>query len=70
MSEPTPHARGATAPFVPLRFERRPLEETRTAARDFYGEMNRRRTTRHFSPDPVPRELVEYAIRTGGTAPS
>jgi nitroreductase len=32
--------------------------------------MNRRRTTRHFSTDPVPRELIELAIRTAGTAPS
>ena len=32
--------------------------------------MNRRRTTRHFSAEPVPRDLIEYAIRTAGTAPS
>ncbi len=57
-------------PFVPLRFERRPLEESRARARAFYEEMNRRRTTRHFSTDPVPRDLIEYAIRTAGTAPS
>lgn len=32
--------------------------------------MQRRRTTRHFSTDPVPRELIEAAIRTAATAPS
>ncbi|MGI8499030.1 MAG: nitroreductase family protein [Gemmatimonadaceae bacterium] len=32
--------------------------------------MNCRRTTRHFASDPVPRELIELAIRTAGTAPS
>ena len=32
--------------------------------------MNRRRTTRHFASDPVPRECIELAIRTAGTAPS
>ena len=32
--------------------------------------MNRRRTTRQFSTDPVPRDLIELAIRTAGTAPS
>ena len=42
----------------------------RSRARGFYEEMNRRRTTRHFSTEPVPRELIELAIRTGGTAPS
>lgn len=57
-------------PFVPLRFERRSLDESRARARAFYEEMNRRRTTRHFSTEPVPRDLIEHAIRTAGTAPS
>ena len=42
----------------------------RARARDFYAEMNRRRTTRHFSTEPVSRDLIEWAIRTAGTAPS
>lgn len=57
-------------PFVPLEFTRQPVEESRRRAREFFEEMNRRRTTRHFSTDPVPRDLIEYAIRTAGTAPS
>ena len=57
-------------PFIPLQFIRRPLDESRDRARAFFDEMNRRRTTRHFSTDPVPRELIECAIRTAGTAPS
>jgi iodotyrosine deiodinase len=57
-------------PFVPLRFTRRSLAESDERARAFYEEMNRRRTTRHFSIEPVPRSLIEYAIRTAGTAPS
>jgi iodotyrosine deiodinase len=60
----------APRPFVPLRFTRRPLDESRERASAFYDEMNRRRTTRHFAADAVPRELIEYAIRTAGTAPS
>jgi len=32
--------------------------------------MRTRRTVREFSPDPVPFELVETAIRTAATAPS
>ena len=39
-------------------------------ARASYDEMNRRRTTRHFSTAPIPREALEFAIRTAGTAPS
>jgi nitroreductase len=57
-------------PFVPLRFTRRPLEESRRRARAFHDEMQQRRTTRHFSPEPVPRDLIEWAIRTAGSAPS
>jgi nitroreductase len=57
-------------PFVPLRFTRKPLAESRRRAADFLEEMNRRRTTRHFSNEPVPRDLIELAIRTAATAPS
>jgi iodotyrosine deiodinase len=57
-------------PFVPLAFTRRSLDESRSRGAAFYDEMNRRRTTRHFSTEPVPRELIELAIRTAGTAPS
>ena len=39
-------------------------------AADFEAEMARRRTTRDFSSEPVPRALIEHAIRTAGTAPS
>jgi len=57
-------------PFVPLEFERVTLAESQDRARAFYERMNLRRTTRHFSSEPVPRQLIEYAIRTAGTAPS
>jgi nitroreductase len=39
-------------------------------ARSFYEELDRRRSVREFSPDPVPRELIETAIRAASTAPS
>jgi nitroreductase len=57
-------------PFVPLAFTRRTLQESRQRALAFFEEMNRRRTTRHFSSEPVPRDLIEQAIRTAATAPS
>jgi iodotyrosine deiodinase len=57
-------------PFRPLHFARLDPAEMERRARVFYTEMNRRRTVRAFSSDPVPRELIEHAIRTGGTAPS
>lgn len=59
-----------TYPFIPLQFTRLPLPVSLERARGFYQEMNGRRTTRHFSSEAVPRELIEHAIRTAGTAPS
>jgi iodotyrosine deiodinase len=61
---------GGAARFIPYRPERLPEEEMLQRARAFHEEMDRRRSVRFFSPDPVPRELIELAIRTAGTAPS
>ena len=57
-------------PFIPYRPERLPEAEMRRRALDFHAAMDRRRSVRAFSPDPVPRELIEIAIRTASTAPS
>ncbi len=54
----------------PLGFERRSLEDMRQRARSLYEEMSGRRSVRSFSPDPVPKDLIEWAIRTAVTAPS
>ena len=40
------------------------------AARAFFQLMSQRRTVRDFSEHPIPQEVLEYAIRTAGTAPS
>lgn len=56
--------------FVPLVHTRVTDDDLLTRARAFHAELDRRRTTRHFSSDPVPREAIEYAIRAAGTAPS
>ena len=47
-----------------------PPEEMLARATAFADEMNRRRTTRHFSDRPVAREVIEQCIRAAGTAPS
>ena len=39
-------------------------------ATELFERMNMRRTTRHFSNRMVPKELIEYAIKCGSTAPS
>lgn len=56
--------------FVPYRRERLPEDEMRRRAAAFHALMEARRSVRHFAPDPVPRDLVETAIRTASTAPS
>lgn len=38
--------------------------------RALYEELTQRRSVRYFSDAPVPRELIETAIRAAGTAPS
>lgn len=57
-------------PFVPLEFVEYPPEEMLRRSREYYEEMDRRRSVRHYSDRPVAREVVENAIRTAGTAPS
>jgi len=57
-------------PFVPLEFTEYPPDEMDRRSAEFLTEMRRRRTVRHFSDRHVPREVVERAIETAGTAPS
>jgi len=62
MSKPT---------FIPLTTYREyPLEEMQERAAAFCAEMQRRRSVRHFSDRPVPREIIERCLRAAGTAPS
>lgn len=56
--------------FVPLEFERVAEGEMLARGRAFRAELARRRSVREFSPEPVPRELIELAILTAGSAPS
>jgi iodotyrosine deiodinase len=44
--------------------------ELLNSAREFYERMQRRRTFRDFSGRAVPRGVIEYCIRSAGTAPS
>lgn len=55
---------------VPYRSERLSEAESLARGRDFFAEMDRRRSVRFFSDRPVPREAIELAIRTASTAPS
>jgi nitroreductase len=60
-----------TAPaFVPLAHD--PVTDAEMLARvaAFEAALRRRRTVRDFSPEPVPRAVIESAIRTAAGAPS
>ncbi|HEX9639689.1 MAG TPA: nitroreductase family protein [Candidatus Krumholzibacteria bacterium] len=56
--------------FIPFGFDRLPEDEMSRRAESFYQLMNARRSVRAFSSDPVPRALIETAIRSASTAPS
>src|SRR5688572_29575824 len=56
--------------FMPLQFDRIPAEESVARAAACFDMLRRRRSVRSFSPDPVPFEVIEYAIRAAGTGPS
>ncbi len=59
------------ARLVPLTgYREYPIDEMRHRAAEFYDEMRRRRTVRHFSDRAVPRDVIDQCLRTAGTAPS
>ncbi len=58
-------------PTIPLPdYEEYPLEEMRERLAQFYADVDRRRTVREFSDRPVPRDIIETALKAANTAPS
>jgi len=55
---------------VPYRPPRLPLDEMLARATGLHAELEARRSVRQYSDEPVPRELIELAIRTASSAPS
>ena len=58
-------------PTIPLESYREyPVDEMRDRVEAFYADIARRRTVREFSDRPVPRDIIETALKAAGTAPS
>lgn len=57
--------------FLPLTgYTEYPEDEMKRRASEFYAEMKRRRTVRHFSDRPVNRGIIDNCLRAASTAPS
>lgn len=57
-------------PQIPLDFLRYPDAEMLDRAKSFHALLDRRRSVRHFSADPVPYEVIAEVVRAASTAPS
>ena len=57
-------------PFLPYAIDRVPDEVALARGETLYQELETRRSVRSFSPEPVPRACIEWAIRSASTAPS
>lgn len=58
-------------PTIPLdQYREFPIEEMRARLEAFYADIDRRRTVREFSDRPVPRDIIETALKAANTAPS
>ncbi|MCB9742847.1 MAG: nitroreductase family protein [Alphaproteobacteria bacterium] len=58
------------ADFTPYDAVRFDLTTMRRRARDFADWVDRRRTVRQFSPEPVPEDLIQDLVRAASTAPN
>lgn len=65
-----PPLHDADTPQIPFKFERIPEGEMLQRSKDFYLTLNKRRSIRFFSTDPIPSEVLENIVRAAGTAPS
>lgn len=56
--------------FIPLNYTKLDDDEMLSRAKEYYELMEKRRSVREFSSEKVNISLIEYAIKTAGTAPS
>lgn len=58
------------SPFIRYTSETYNDEEMINRSKDFFEWMDKRRTVRDFSNEPVPQDVIDYILRTASTAPS
>eukprot|EP01147_Barroeca_monosierra_P005829 gene5829-7294_t len=58
------------ADLISLDFVRYPKNEMVQRAASFYHLVNKRRSVRHFSDEPIPDNVIDDIIQAAGTAPS
>lgn len=56
--------------FVPFSPPRLDAAQMLRRGQAFFEHVDRRRSVRAFSPEPIPREAIDWAIRAASTAPS
>ena len=65
-----PPLHAADTPQVLYNFERIPADKMLQHSKDFYQTLNKRRSIRFMSKDPIPSGVLENIILAAGTAPS
>ena len=57
-------------PFIPLEHQPLTAEESQTRSQQFHQDMDKRRSCRYFTDEPVAKEVIENIIKTAASAPS
>ena len=55
---------------IPYSRQEKSEAEVLASSRDYYHQLNQRRSVRFFSDAPVPKAVIENLLKTAGTAPS
>lgn len=67
-SAPPLHAEDT--PHIPYKIQRLSEDEMIKNSREYYETLNKRRSVRFFSDEPVPMEVIENVVMAAGTSPS
>ncbi len=57
-------------PFIPLKHQPVSSEDVLNRSLQFYQEMDKRRSCRYFTDEPVDKAVIENIIKTAASAPS